>query len=206
MPKGLCVFACDVRSKVENGEIFTKCVQWRSYFALSVLVQRHSVRLWAATSACSDGRCKEQTHVLCPLYYIEAENYSGLQCRTQCDGCGVARQDALQIDREKRGPNNKLFQQSHFNTSLPWPYTISFLLLGVREWILFTFQPCPPFCQNLMMGNELLELDLRPPCLPMSGMNPGKDTACAGPLAASSLNSRKLSQKVYHAFYGDKFN
>lgn len=132
-----------------------------------MLVQRHNVRPWATTSACSDGRCKEQTHILCPLCYVEAENYSGLQCRTQRGGCGVARQDALQIDLEKRGPSDKLFQQSHFTTSLPWPYTISFLLLEVREWILFTFQPCPPFCQNLMMGNELLELDLRPPCLQM---------------------------------------
>jgi hypothetical protein len=82
--------------------------------------------------------------------------------------------------------------------------TFHFFFWGVREWMLFTFQPWPPFCQNLMMGNELL--DLRQPRLQMSGMNPSKETVCAGPLVASSLNTRKLSQKVYHEFYGDKFH
>jgi hypothetical protein len=171
----------------------------------STATQRQTVDEQHRHAAMEGARNRPAFYVL--LYYIEAENYSGLQCRTQCDGCGVARQDALQTDLEKRGPNGKLFQQSHFTTSLPWPYTISFLLLGAREWLLFTFQPCPPFCQNLMIGNDLLKLDLWPPCLQMSGMNPSKDTACAGPLAAaSSLNSRKLSQKAYHAFNWDNFN
>ena len=51
-----------------------------------------------------------------------------------------------------------------------------------------------------MMGNELLELDFRQPCFQMSGLTRRKGTVFTGPLAASSLNIRKLLNVRHKTF------